>query len=96
MYILPHLCMAKDFKFFKFYNSTYLKVWIFFVWLIGIYPLFFPPSNVFYYMSPFDNLLQNWFLFDALLFTFRGPKSKLHFIKWIFGLNSLTFIWMKK
>jgi hypothetical protein len=43
MYILPHLCFAKDFwnskimvnfvkffEFLKFYNSTYLIVWMFF------------------------------------------------------------------
>jgi hypothetical protein len=43
MYILPHLCVAKDFRsflildqfwtvllFLNFYNSTYFKVWVFF------------------------------------------------------------------
>jgi hypothetical protein len=28
--------------------------------------LIFFPSNVFYYMNPFDGPLQNWFLFDAI------------------------------
>jgi hypothetical protein len=28
-------------------------------------------------MSPFDSSLQIWLLFDVLLCTFRGPKSKL-------------------
>jgi hypothetical protein len=47
------------------------------MWLIGFYPLDFFPSNVFYYMSPFDSPLQNELLSKVLSFTFKGPKSKL-------------------
>jgi hypothetical protein len=32
------------------------------MWLIGLYPLNLFPSKCFYYMSPFDNPLQNQLL----------------------------------
>jgi len=49
---------------------------VFLMWLIGFYSLIFSPSNVIYYMSPFDSPLQNWFMFDVFLFIFKGLKSK--------------------
>jgi hypothetical protein len=62
---------------------------------------------MFYYMSPFDNPLQNELLFDMLLFTFRGLKLKFKlkilsngFLIWIiwhsyeWGKKKLTMIVM--
>jgi hypothetical protein len=89
MYILPHLCVAKEFWKLKFLNQVSKVLWIvkvlqfhifwgmsvFLMWLISFTLLIFFSSNVFYYISPFDSPLQNWFLSDAL-FIFKGPKSK--------------------
>ncbi len=37
-----------------FFSSSFL------MWLIGLHPFnFFSPSNLYYYMNPFDNPLQN-------------------------------------
>ncbi len=44
------------------------------MWLIVLYDFFFP-SNLIYYMSPFDSLLQNWLMLNAFMFIFWGLKS---------------------
>ncbi len=62
------------FKVLKFHIFLIMSVLL--MWLIGVYPLNIFLSNVFYYISPFDSPLQNWLLFNTLLFTFKGPKSK--------------------
>jgi hypothetical protein len=85
MYILPHLCVV---KLLNFLNSrsileSSLNFLSFKIPHILGYDLFLLmwltllPSNVFYYMNPFDSSLQNWLMSHVLMCTFKGPKSKL-------------------
>jgi len=65
------------------------------MWLIGFNFKKKFPSILFYYMNSFDSHLLK--KHSRCLFS-NGLNQNLNFkfIKWIFGLNSLTFIWMKK
>jgi hypothetical protein len=75
MYIITHLYVVKDSWSFEILKQLWNITWIFkvlefhifknmnvfLVWLICSYHLYFFQWTFFYYMSPFDSLLQNWF-----------------------------------